>query len=340
MILLGRRQMASVVGRRQFIFALGGAPMWPLAARAQQGDLPRRVGVLQAAPESDADFRSWRAMFAARLRELGWTDGENLHIDYRYGAGETATIAPVAKELVDLHPDALLAITALSAVALHQYTLAIPIVFVQAGDPVALGLVNSLARPAGNITGFTSNNYEISGKWIQTLKDIVPGLNWAAIFFEPGNPSSPKFISEVEKAAAILNVRLIPAPVQSASDIDSAFAAFTDLSTGALIALPVGTVVLHRKEIIALAAQHRLPGMYPYRFFAAQGGLMSYGSDIGDQYRSAASYVDRILRGGKPTDLPIQEPTKFEFVINMKTAKSLGITVPSSMQLLADVMIE
>jgi putative ABC transport system substrate-binding protein len=333
--------MAIRIGRRQFISAIGGAAVaWPLAARAQQGDRSRRLGVLQAAPESDADFRSWREMFAARLRELGWTDGENLRIDYRYGAGEAATIAPAAKELVDLQPDALLAITALSAVALHQYTLAIPIVFVQAGDPVALGLVTSLARPAGNITGFTANNYEISGKWVQTLKDIVPDLTWVAIFFEPGNPSSPPYISEVEKAAATLNVRLIPVPVQSVNDIDSAFAAFTDLSTGAVIALPVAIVVQHRKEIIALAAQHRLPGMYPYRFFVADGGLLSYGSDIGDQYRSAASYVDRILRGAKPTDLPIQQPSKFEFIINMKTAKTLGITVPTSMQLLADEVIE
>ena len=329
------------IGRRRFISALGGAVVArPLAARAQQGDRPRRVGVLQAQPETDANFSSWRSLFAARLRELGWTDGENLRIDYRYGTGEAASLAPVAKELVALHSDALLAITALSALALRQYTLTIPTVFVQVGDPVALGLVTNLARPAGNITGFTSFSYEIGGKWIETLKDTVPGLTWAAIFFEPGNPSSTEYIPAIETAAAKLNVRLIPVPVQSAGDIDSAFATFADASSGAIIVVPVGSVILHRKEIIALAAQHRLPGMYPYRFFATEGGLMSYGSDIGDQYRSAASYVDRILRGTKPTGLPVQQPTKFEFVINLKTAKAIGLTIPGTLLARADEMIE
>ena len=340
MITLGAGQMAIGIGRRQFISALGGATAWPLAARAQQGERPRRVGVLQAQPESDADFRSWRAMFAARLRELGWTEGENLRIDYRYGNGETASMAPVAKELIDLHPDALLAITALSAVTLREYTLTIPTVFVQIGDPVALGLVTSLARPVGNITGFTSFNFEIGGKWIQTLKDIVPGLAWVAIFFEPENPSSTPYVSAIETATAKLNVHLIPAPIKSVGDIDSAFTAFADISRGAIIALPVGGVILHRNEIIALAAQHRLPGMYPYRFCVAEGGLMSYGPDIGDQYRSAASYVDSILRGTKPTDLPVQQPTKFEFVINLKTAKSLGISLPQTLLVAADEVIE
>ena len=207
-------------------------------------------------------------------------------------------MAPVAKELIDLHPDALLAITALSAVTLREYTLTIPTVFVQIGDPVALGLVTSLARPVGNITGFTSFNFEIGGrKLIQTLKDIVPGLAWVAIFFEPGNPSSTPYVSAIETATAKLNVHLIPAPIKSVGDIDSAFTAFADISRGAIIALPVGGVILHRNEIIALAARRRLPGMYPYRFCVAEGGLMSYGPDIGDQYRSAASYVDSILGG-------------------------------------------
>ena len=333
--------MAIDIGRRQFISALGGSAVaWPLAARAQQGDRPRRVGVLQAQPVTDANFSSWRSLFAARLRELGWTDGENLRIDYRYGTGEAASLAPVAKELVALHSDALLAITALSALALRQYTFTIPTVFVQVGDPVALGLVTNLARPAGNITGFTSFSYEIGGKWIETLKDTVPGLTWAAIFFEPGNPSSTEYIPAIETAAAKLNVRLIPVPVQSAGDIDSAFATFADASSGAVIVVPVGSVILHRKELIALAAQHRLPGMYPYRFFATEGGLMSYGSDIGDQYRSAASYVDRILRGTKPTGLPVQQPTKFEFVINLKTAKAIGLTIPGTLLARADEVIE
>ena len=327
--------------RREFITLVGGAAACsPSLVQAQPIPRPRRVGVLQSQPESDADFRSWRMLFATRLRELGWTDGENLRIDYRYGAGDAATIAPVAKELVNLRPDVLFAITALSAVALRQYTFTIPTIFEQVGDPVAFGLVTNLARPDGNITGFTSFNYAIGGKWIETLKDTVPGLTWAAIFFEAGNPSSTQYITAIEAAAAKLNVRLIPVPVQSVSDINSAFAAFADVASGAVIVVPVGTVVLHRKEIIALAAQHRLPGMYPYRFFAAEGGLMSYGSDVGEQYRNAASYIDRILRGAKPKDLPVQQPTKFDFVINLKTAKALGIDVPPTLLALADEVIE
>jgi putative ABC transport system substrate-binding protein len=327
--------------RREFITLLGGAAACsPSLVQAQPTPRPRRVGVLQSQPESDADFRSWRMLFATRLRELGWTDGENLRIDYRYGAGDAATIAPVAKELVNLRPDVLFAITALSAVALRQYTFTIPTIFVQVGDPVAFGLVTNLARPDGNITGFTSFNYAIGGKWIETLKDTVPGLTWAAIFFEAGNPSSTQYITAIEAAAAKLNVRLIPVPVQSVSDINSAFAAFADVASGAVIVVPVGTVILHRKEIIALAAQHRLPGMYPYRFFAAEGGLMSYGSDVGEQYRNAASYIDRILRGAKPKDLPVQQPTKFQLVINLKTAKSLGLEIPPTLIARADEVIE
>jgi putative tryptophan/tyrosine transport system substrate-binding protein len=204
--------------RRDFITLLGGAAACsPSLVQAQPTARPRRVGVLQSQPESDADFRSWRMLFATRLRELGWTDGENLRIDYRYGADEAATIAPVAKELVNLHPDALFAITALSAVVLRQYTFTIPTIFVQVGDPVAFGLVTNLARPDGNITGFTSFNYAIGGKWIEMLKDTVPALTWAAIFFEAGNPSSTQYITAIEAAGAKLNVRLIPVPVQSVS---------------------------------------------------------------------------------------------------------------------------
>ncbi len=323
--------------RRDLIKIIAGsATAWPLAAQAQQ----RRVGVLQAQPESDADFRSWRMQFAARLRELGWTDGENLRIDYRFGLGDTPSMAPVAKELVDLHPDALFAITAISAVAIRQYTLTIPTVFVQVGDPVAFGLVTNMARPNGNITGFTAFNYDIGSKWIETLKDTLPGLTWTAIFFEAGNPSSTEYTPAIEAAAAKLNVRLIPVPVQNVDDIDSAFTGFADVSNGAIIALPVGAVIRNRMEIIARATQHRLPGMYPYRLFAAEGGLMSYGSDIGDQYRNAASYIDRILRGAKPVDLPVQQPTKFELVINLKTAKALGIKVPASLLARANEVLE
>jgi putative tryptophan/tyrosine transport system substrate-binding protein len=326
--------------RRQFISLVGGAAAWPLTTRAQPGPSVKRIGVLQAQPESDTDFHSWRMLFAARLKELGWNDGQNLQIENRFGTGQTASMAPLAKELVDLRPDALLAITSLSALTLRQYTLSIPTVFVQVGDPIALGLVTNLAQPNGNITGFTVGNFETASKWIETLKDTVPNLSWTAVFFEAGNPSSVQYILPIEAAAAKLSLRLVPVPVQSVGDIDAAFASFTDLTKGAFIVAPVGTVIRQRKAIIDLATQRHLPGIYPYRYFVTEGGLMSYGSDAAAQYQGAATYVDRILKGAKPADLPVQQPTKFELVINLKTAKALGLTVPQHLLATADEVIE
>jgi putative tryptophan/tyrosine transport system substrate-binding protein len=326
--------------RREFIVFLGVTAGWPSVLDAQPRERPLGVGVLQAQPETDENFHSWRMMFADRLRQLGWPEGENVRIDYRYGLGDAASMPAAAKELVALNPDVILAITAISAMALRQYTLSIPTVFVQVGDPVALGLVTNLARPAGNITGFTSFNYDIGGKWIEMLKDALPNLAWVGIFFEAGNPSSTEYTVGIEAAAAKMNLRLVPAPVRTVADIGSAFAGFADVSRGAIIALPVGTVIQHRKGVIALAAQYRVPGMYPYRFFAVDGGLMSYGSDIGDQYRGAAFYVDQILKGVKPADLPVQQPTKFNFVINLKTAKALGLTLRGALIARADEVIE
>ena len=328
------------ISRRQFIAALGSAAAWPRVARAQSTSAVKRIGVLQVQPESDADFHGWRMLFTARLKELGWKEGDNLRIEYRFGTGEVASMAPLAKELVDLHPDALLAITALSAIALRQYTLSIPTVFVQVGDPIALGLVTNLAQPTGNVTGFTSGNFETASKWIEALKDTVPNLAWTAVFFEAGNPSSIQYILPIEAAAAKLNLRLIPAPVQSVGDIEAAFASFTDLPTGAFIVAPVSAAIRQRKAIMELAAQRRLPGIYPYRYFVAEGGLMSYGSDPASQYQGGASYIDRVLRGAKPADLPVQQPTKFEFVINKKTAKELGLKIPDKLLALADEVIE
>jgi putative ABC transport system substrate-binding protein len=326
--------------RREFISFLGVTAGWPSVLNAQSRERPLRVGVLQGQPETDENFRAFRMMFVDRLRQLGWTDGENLRIDYRYGAGDAASMPAAAKELVDLNPDVILAITALAAMAIRQYTLSIPTVFVQVGDPVVLGLVTNLARPAGNITGFTAFNYDIGGKWIETLKDALPNLAWVAIFFEPGNPSSTQYTVAVEAAAAKMKLRLVPVSVRTVADIGSAFAGFADVSRGAIIAMPVGTIVQHRKEIITLAAQYHVPGMYPLRLFAAEGGLMSYGSDIGDQYRGAAFYVDQMLRGMKPADLPVQQPTKFSFVINLKTAKALGLTLPGALIARTDEVIE
>jgi putative ABC transport system substrate-binding protein len=327
--------------RRAFITLLGGAAAtWPLAARGQQPDRMWRIGVLLSQAESDPVARSYITAFATRLRELGWTEGKNLRIDYRWGGGDAAPMPRLAEELVVLQPDALLAATALSAAALRQYTLTIPIVFTQVGDPVAFGLVTNLARPTGNITGFTSFEYAIGGKWLQALKDCAPGLSRVAVFFESGNPSSIQYVTAIEAAASSLRVGLVPSPVQSDTDIERAFALFAAEKNGAVIAVPTAGVVRHRGQIIAFAAKHRLPGMYPYRFFAEEGGLMSYGTDLASQFRQAALYVDRILKGEKPSDLPVQQPTKFELVINLKTAKALGLTVPTGLLVRADEVIE
>ena len=327
--------------RREFITLVGGAVAWPLTVRAQQSERMRRIGVLHSQPETELDFRNGRMLFTSRLRELGWTDGENLQIDYRFGTGEATSVGAIAKELVNQHPDALFAITTLSALALRQYTLTIPTVFIQVGDPVALGLVTNLARPNGNITGFMLfENYQIGSKWIGTLKDTVPGLTWTAIFFEAGNPITPQFMPAIEAAAAEQKVRLIPVPVATNSDIESAFAAFPEGPGGSLVAIPGPIVVRQRKDIVTRALQRRLPGIYPFRLFVTEGGLMSYGPDIGNQYRLAAGYIDRILRGTKPTELPVQQPTKYELVVNLKTAKALGLTIPPSLLVTADEVIE
>jgi putative ABC transport system substrate-binding protein len=326
--------------RRDFFKVIGAlATAWPLASRAQQTTPIRRIGVLQPQPESESAFRDWRMLFTSRLHELGWTDGENLQINYRFATEEAMSVGAMAEELVNQHPDVLFAIASPAALALRQYTLTIPTVFVQVGDPVALGLVTNLARPNGNITGFTVfDNYQIGSKWIGTLKDTIPGLTWAAILFEAGNPISNQYMPAIEAAAVKQKVRLIPVPVRTNSDIESAFAALPDGPGGSLVAIP--TVIRQRKDIVTRALQRRLPGIYPYRIFATEGGLMSYGPDIGNQYRLAAGYIDRILRGTKPTELPVQQPTKYELVVNLKTATALGLTIPPSLLITADEVIE
>jgi putative ABC transport system substrate-binding protein len=278
--------------------------------------------------------------FVARLQELGWTEGRNLRVDYRWGGGADARIAALAKELVDLQPDALFAANNSCAVALRQYTLAIPIVFTHVGDPVAAGLVTNLARPEGNITGFPSFDFTFSSKWIEALKDCVPGLRRAAVLFDPGSPPWPQYVRAIEAAARSLRVQLIPLPVQSDVEIERAFEAYATEPNGALVVAPTTSTLARREKIIALAERYRLPTMYPYRVFAAEGGLMSYGSDPVDLWRRSAAYIDRILRGAKPSELPVQFPTKFELVINLKTAKAIGLTVPLSLRALATEVIE
>jgi putative ABC transport system substrate-binding protein len=328
--------------RRAFITLLGGtAAAWPLAARAQQPEPMRRIGVLNSQAESDREVQSWMAAFTARLKELGWLGGANVRIDYRWGGGGDATrLASLAKELVDLKPDVLLACNNSCAVALRQYTLVIPIVFTLIGDPVAAGLVTNLAHPEGNITGFTNFNFDIGSKWIQVLKECAPGLRRAALLFDPTTPSWPQYVRAIEAAASTVAVQLFPTPVQNDAEIEHAFAAFATEPNGAVIVIPTTSTVLHREKIIARAAQYRLPAMYPYRFFAVEGGLMSYGSDVANGFRQTAEYIDRILKGEKPANLPVQQPTKFDLVINLKTAKALGLRVPQTLLATANEVIE
>jgi putative tryptophan/tyrosine transport system substrate-binding protein len=326
--------------RRAFIVGLGAAA-WPLAAWAQQQpDRMRRIGVLATTAEGDREVRALITAFATQLRDLGWTEGKNVRIDYRWPGGDTTRNGPLAKELVELKPDVLFATNNTAAVVMRQYTLAIPIVFVQVGDAVAAGLVTNLARPEGNITGFDTFEYSIGGKWIEALRDVAPGLRRVAAFFDPGSAPWPLYVRAIEAAARPLGVQVIPSPVQTDTEIERAFAALATEPDGGVILVPTASVVSRRETIIALAAKHRLAAMYPYRFFAAEGGLMSYGSDLGVQYRQAASYVDRILKGAKPADLPVQQPTRFEFVLNLKTAKALGLTVPNTLLATADEVIQ
>jgi putative ABC transport system substrate-binding protein len=331
-----------ILRRRDFITLLGGAAAaWPLVARAQQGERIRRIGVLTTQAESDREVQSWIKAFAIRLQELGWVDGMNVRIDYRWAnGGDPVHLAALARELIELKPDVLLAANYSCAVALRQYTLAIPIVFTTIADAVGVGLVTNLARPEGNITGFTVFEFSIGGKWIEALKEVVPGLRRVAVLFDPTTPTWPQYVRAIEAAAPAVTVRLTPSPVQEDADIERALGAFAAEPNGAVIVIPTTSTVFRRQRIIALAAQFRLPAMYPYRFFAAEGGLMSYGSDLISQHRQAAAYVDRLLRGEKIADLPVQQASRFEFVINLKTAKALGLTVPPSLLARADEVIE
>ena len=278
--------------------------------------------------------------FTTRLREVGWLEGSNLRIEYRWAGGDMTRVPSLAKELVELQPDVLVGTVNTVAQALRQYTLGIPIVFVQAGDPVASGLVTNLARPEGNTTGFATGEYEIGGKWLETLRECTPGLNRVALLFDPASQPWTLYARAIEPAARSLDVQLLPLPVQSDADIERAFAEFATKTNSGVIAFPTASVLARRSEIIAFAAKHRLPTMYPYRFFVTDGGLISYGVDVPELYRKAATYVDRILKGAKPADLPVQQPTKYELVVNLKTAKALGLKIPESFLTRADEVIE
>ena len=327
--------------RREFIAILGGAAAgWPLGVRAQQSNRPRLVGVLFAMAPSDPESQLRVKAFEAGLRELGWTEGRNLRLEYRWAPGDAALLHSQATELVGLAPDLILATSTPVLGALRQGN-PLPIVFVQVTDPVGGGFVPNLARPGGYLTGFTSFEFTIGSKWLEALKHVAPKVERVALIFNPDTaPFAQMFWQPVEDAAPSFDVEPIQAPVRDIGEIERAIAAFARNPNGGLMVLPDVSTTNHRDLIIALAARHRLPAVYPYRHFAASGGLMSYGSDVADIYRRAASYVDRILKGAVPGELPVQAPAKFEFVINLKTAKALGLTVPPLLLGRADEVIE
>jgi putative ABC transport system substrate-binding protein len=326
--------------RREFIAVLGGVATWPVAAWAQQGERMRRIGVLMPTGDDDAEGRARAAAFVDGLREVGLTEGRNVKLDYRWGGTDVERLRTLASELVALTPDVFLAGSSPPLAALRRATTTIPIVFVLVSDPVGQGFVESLARPGANITGFTNFEFSMIGKWVELLKEIAPRTKRIAVIFNPETaPYTPRYLHPFEDAARSFAAEPATVPVHSDSEIESAIAALAQ-SEGGIIVMTDPFTAVHRKVIVSLTRRYRVPAVYPYRFFTAEGGLMSYGVDIPDLFRRSASYVDRILSGAKPRDLPVQQPTKFEFVINLQTAQALGIDVPSTLLARADEVID
>ena len=325
--------------RREVIVLLGGAAAaWPLAARAQQAERTRRIAVLMNVA---ADLGQPRVIaFQQALQQLGWIDGRNVQVDVRWGENDVDRDRKYAAELLALAPDVILASGTPSVAALQRVTRTLPIVFVQVSDPVGAGFVDTLARPGGNTTGFMNFEYSLSGKWLELLKQIAPGLTRAAVLRDATNPAGSAEFGVIQAAAQLLGVELSPVGVRDAGEIERAVAAFAGSSNGGLVVTPSASVSIHHELIIALAARHKLPAVYVYRFMVTGGGLISYGPNPVDQYRGAAGYVDRILKGEKPADLPVQAPTKYELVINLKTAKALNLAIPASVLGRADEVIE
>ena len=325
--------------RREFISLLGGAAALPLAARAQQGERVRRIGVLTNLAENDPEARSRNAALLEELQQLGWIEGRNMQIDYRFALGNIARLRQYAAELVALAPDVILATGQEATGALQQATRTVPIVFVLVPDPVGAGFVDSLARPGGNVTGFTPLEYSTSAKWLELLKEIAPGVKQVAVLRDAVVPEVGQF-AIIQAAAPSLGVDVSPISARDAGEIERAITTFARFSNGGLIVPGSALAAVHRVQIATLAAQNNLPAIYFNRFFVTAGGLISYGPDFVDQYRRAASYIDRILKGAKSADLPVQAPTKYELVINLKTARALGLTVPPTLLARADEVIE
>jgi putative ABC transport system substrate-binding protein len=327
------------MNRRDFVTLLGGAAAaWPLAARAQQPDRMRRIGVLMNLAADDAEGQARIAAFVQALQRLGWSDGRNVRIDYRWAAGDAGRFHKYAEELLALLPDVILASATPSVQALQQVTDTVPIVFAIVADPVGAGFVDSLARPGGNVTGFTPFEYGISGKWLELIKELTPRVARVAVLRDLTIGLGQ--LGAIQSVAPSLGIELRPVNVRDADEIERSIAAFAQGSNGALIVTASTSAIIHRELITTLAARNKLPAVYYTRYWVAGGGLMSYGPDFRDQFRQAAAYVDRILKGEKPADLPVQAPTKYQLVINLKTAKALGLTVPDSLLARADEVIE
>jgi putative ABC transport system substrate-binding protein len=328
--------------RREFITLLGGAAVTcPLGARAQQPDQVRRIGVLMGFAEGDSETQAYIAAFREGLEKLGWTEGRNIRIDFRWAALDAEATQRFAKELVALQPDLILSHNTPATAALLQQTRTIPIIFATVADPIGSGFVASLPRPGGNVTGFNVSEPTVAGKLLELLKEIVPRVARVAMLFNPATATYDEYYLTPFKAAATsFAVEAIAAPVRDMSELESVVAAQAREPNGGLIVMPDGFMIAHRVEITALAARYRLPAVYPFRFYAELGGLLSYGVDMTDNFRRAATYADRILKGTKPSELPVQAPVKFELVINLKTAKALGLTVPPTLLARADEVIE
>jgi putative tryptophan/tyrosine transport system substrate-binding protein len=326
--------------RREFISLLGGAAAaWPLAARAQQGERMRRIGVLMHLSENDPEAQRLVATFREGLAQLGWTEGRNLRIDNRWSAGDIERIRRYAAELVALGPDVILAYGGSVVGPLQQVSSTVPIVFVEVIDPVGAGFVTSLARPGGNATGFSLFEFGISGKWLELLKQISTGITKVVVIRQPSSPGGGGQLGAIQAVAPSFGVEVTPVGLRDAGEIERAVAVAHDTKGGLIVTVsPLATV--HRDLIVSLAARYRVPAVYPLRYFAASGGLISYGPDRLEPYRRAPGYVDRILKGEKPADLPVQAPTKYELVINLKTARALGIDVPATLLARADEVIE
>ena len=329
-----------MIRRREFITLLGGAAVWPLAARAQQIERMRRIAVLMSTAADDPETLARVGAFLQGLQQLGWTDGLNVRIEYRFGSGDAERIRKHSAELVALAPDVILATGTSTVAPLLQATRAVPIVFAIVPDPVGAGFVESLARPGGNATSLMSIEAGMSGKWLELLKELTPSMTRAAVIRDPAITAGIGHWSAIQAVAPSLGVELSPVNVHDAGEIERQIVAFARRPNGGLIMTGSALATVHRDLIITLAARHKLPAVYPYRFFVIGGGLISYGPDLIEQYRRAAGYVDRILKGEKPADLPVQAPTKFELVINLKTARALGLEVPPSLLARADEVIE